>query len=103
MVAERFGMRMGAPHPMSLQVLMSDKGPVWRRIAERHQLRTYSLEALIGSSWQFADFAFSRPNQTASMLSTIKIRQAGFHDCMDSADMLDQWLERLQGERVLPR
>lgn len=103
MVAERFGMGMGAPHPMSLQVLMSDKAPVWQRIVERHQLKPYALETLIGSSWQFADFAFSRPGQTASLLSTIRIRQAGFGDCIDSADMLDAWLERLQRERVLPR
>lgn len=103
MVAERFGMRMGPAHPMSLQVLMSDKGPVWQRIVERHQLKPHALETLIGSSWQFADFAFSRPGQTSSLLSTIRIRQAGFHDCIDSAEMLDQWLERLQRERVLPR
>ena len=103
LVAERFGMKPGLPHPMSLAVVMADKGPVWARIAERHQLRPHSLEALIGSSWQFADFAFSRPGQTSSLLSTIKIRQAGFHDCIDTADMLDQWLERLQRERILPR
>jgi nucleoside-diphosphate-sugar epimerase len=102
-VAERFGMRMGPAHPMSLPVLMADKGPVWERIVQRHQLRPYGLETLIGSSWQFADFAFSRAGQSASLLSTVKIRQAGFGDCIDSADMLDQWLERLQRERVLPR
>jgi nucleoside-diphosphate-sugar epimerase len=102
-VAERFGMRMGPDHPMSLAVLMADKGPVWDRIVQRHQLRPLALETLIGSSWQFADFAFARPGQTASLLSTIKLRQAGFADCIDSADMLDQWLERLQRERVLPR
>jgi nucleoside-diphosphate-sugar epimerase len=102
-VAERFGMRMGAPHPMSLAVLMADKGAVWQRIVQRHQLRPYTLDALIGSSWQFADFAFSRPGQTASLLSTLKIRQAGFADCIDSAVMLEEWLERLQRDRVLPR
>jgi nucleoside-diphosphate-sugar epimerase len=102
-VADRFGLRMGPPHPMPLAVLMADKAPVWARIVERHQLRPYTLEALIGSSWQFADFAFSRPGQTASLLSTIKIRQAGFGDCIDTAVMLDEWLERLQRERILPR
>jgi nucleoside-diphosphate-sugar epimerase len=102
-VADRFGLRMGPLHPMPLAVLMADKAPVWARIVGRHQLRPYTLEALIGSSWQFADFAFSRPGQTASLLSTIKIRQAGFGDCIDTAVMLDEWLERLQRERILPR
>ena len=62
----------------------------------------YGLEELIGSSWQFADFAFARPGQAASILSTIAIRQAGFADCIDSAEMLDWWLADLQRRRILP-
>jgi hypothetical protein len=58
---------------------------------------------MIGSSWQFADFAFSRPGQTSSILSTIKIRQAGFGDCIDSAEMLEWWLRDLRRRRILPR
>ncbi|RAI58328.1 SDR family oxidoreductase [Roseicella frigidaeris] len=102
LVARRFGLEMGAPHPMSLAVLMGDKGPVWQRIAVRHGLAPWTLEQLIGGSWQFADFAFARPGQTASILSTIAIRQAGFGDCIDSAVMLDEWLAELQRRRILP-
>lgn len=102
LVARRFGMEMGLPHPMPLTALLADKGPVWQRIAERHQLAPWTLEQLIGGSWQFADFAFSRPGQTASLLSTIAIRQAGFADCIDSAAMLDWWLTELQRRRILP-
>jgi len=101
-VAKRFGMEMGLPHPMSLAVVMADKEPVWQRLVQKHGLRPYSLQQLIGSSWQFADFAFSRTGHTASLLSTIKIRQAGFHDCVDSADMLSWWLSELQNRRILP-
>ena len=49
-----------------------------------------------------ADFAFSRPGQTSSILSTIRIRQAGFGDCIDSAEMLEWWLRDLQRRRILP-
>ncbi len=100
--ARVFGMEMGAPHPMSLVAIMADKAPVWRRIAERHGLVEPELGAMIGSSWQFADFGFSRPGQTASILSTIRIRQAGFGDCIDSAEMLEWWLRALQRRRILP-
>ena len=68
----------------------------------KHQLAPWSLDQLIGGSWQFADFAFSRPGQAASILSTIAIRQAGFGDCIDSAEMLDWWLAELQRRRILP-
>lgn len=101
-VARVFGMEQGPPHPMPLPAIMADKGAVWDRIVERHGLLPYRLDGLIGSSWQFADFAFSRTGHTASLLSTIKIRQAGFHDCVDSAEMLEWWLRELQRRRVLP-
>jgi hypothetical protein len=87
---------------MSLDLVMADKQPVWERVVQKHGLRPYRLDQLIGSSWQFADFAFSRTGHTASLLSTIKIRQAGFADCIDSAEMLDWWLAELQRRRILP-
>ncbi|MBI0432992.1 SDR family oxidoreductase [Roseomonas sp. KE0001] len=101
-VARVFGMEIGAPHPMPLTALMVDKEPVWQRIVARHGLRPGTLAELVGASWQFADFAFSREEQTASLVSTIKIRQAGFGDCVDSAAMLEWWLRHLQEARILP-
>ena len=101
-VARRFGMEQGTAHPMPLAAVMADKEPVWQRLVERHGLRRYSLQQLIGSSWQFADFAFSRAGHTASLLSTVKIRRAGFHDCIDTAEMLGWWLGELQRRRILP-
>ncbi|ONG46540.1 hypothetical protein BKE38_25250 [Pseudoroseomonas deserti] len=101
--AKVFGMEMGAPQPMSLPVIMSDKAPLWQRMVDRHGLAPHSLDALVGASWQFADFAFSREDQVASLVSTIKIRQAGFGDCIDSSTMLEWWLRHLQETRILPR
>jgi nucleoside-diphosphate-sugar epimerase len=102
LVARVFGMETGPPHPMPVAALMADKAPVWERIVRRHGLRPYGLDALIGSSWQFADFAFSRAGHAASLMSTIRIRQAGFGDCIDSAEMLGWWLRELQRRRILP-
>ncbi|MBP0443805.1 SDR family oxidoreductase [Roseomonas sp. SSH11] len=101
-LARAFGMEQGADHPMSLPAIMADKEAAWQRIVQQHGLRPSSLRALVGDSWQFADFAFSRDDQAASLLSTIKIRQAGFGECIDSAAMLDWWLRELQRQRVLP-
>jgi hypothetical protein len=80
---------------------MADKGPVWAGIVRKHDLLPYTLEQLVGPSWAFADAAFSSP--AAFFESTIKIRQAGFQDCIDSNAMVAEWLARLQHERVLPK
>jgi nucleoside-diphosphate-sugar epimerase len=101
-VARVFGMEMGAPHPMPLPVLMADKEPVWKAIVGQHGLQPHSLRELVGDSWQFADFAFSRDDQAASLVSTIHIRKAGFGDCVDTAEMLEWWLRELQRRRILP-
>ncbi|TPG49917.1 SDR family oxidoreductase [Roseomonas nepalensis] len=101
-VARVFGMEEGAPHPMPLPVLMADKEPIWQSIVREHGLVPHTLAQLVGNSWQFADFAFSRDDQAASLVSTIRIRQAGFGECIDTAEMLEWWLRELQRRRILP-
>ncbi|WP_424138347.1 NAD-dependent epimerase/dehydratase family protein [Roseomonas chloroacetimidivorans] len=101
-VARVFGMEMGADHPMPMVAIMADKEPVWQGIVRRYGLKPSTLRDLVGVSWQFADFAFSRDDQAASLVSTIKIRQAGFGECIDTAAMLDWWLTELQRQGILP-
>ena len=36
------------------------------------------------------------------LVSTIKLRQAGFHECMDTEDMFRKWIKRFQELRWLP-
>ena len=102
-VAEVFGMECEFPHPMSLARVMADKAAVWERIVRKYDLRPYPLEQLVGS-WEYADFTF-RHRQTPyeSVMSTIKIRQAGFQDCMDTEQMFVRQLRSLQDQRILPR
>ena len=102
LVARQFGMAVGLPHPMPLATVMPGKAQVWDALVRQHGLAANTLEGLVGSSWQFADFAFSRTHSTASLLSTIKIRQAGFADCIDTEESLGWELAELQRQRVLP-
>lgn len=102
-IAGHFAMPTDVAHPHSLTRSMADKEPVWQRIVERHGLKPYRLADLV-PSWQFVDYSLgyaSRPNDV--LLSTIRIRQAGFGDCIDSEEMFLGWLTRLQAEGVLPR
>jgi hypothetical protein len=48
----------------------------------------------------FADAAFSSPEPFFE--STIKIRQAGFSDCIDSVTMFAEHFADLQARKILP-
>jgi nucleoside-diphosphate-sugar epimerase len=102
-LARRLGVEPAPPRPMPLSVMMADKAPVWDRAVLRHGLIPHQYDDLVGASWQFADslFGYGMPANVA-LLSSVKIRKAGFGDCIDSEDMFDEWIDRLQGERVLP-
>jgi nucleoside-diphosphate-sugar epimerase len=104
-VAAHFGMPTGADAPMNLTKEMPAHALAWRRVVTRHGLRDLSLEALVGSSWQFTDRAFAHGvDQPAdSVLSGIKLHQHGFHGVVDTEDGLVHWLERMQAQKLLPR
>ena len=102
-LARHFGMAMGEPEPMRLQDVMPAKAPVWEAIAKAHNLRPIPYEKLVGQSWQFADFNFAAgKNPAPVVVSTIKLRQHGFQDCIDTEDMLIELLQQYQAEGILP-
>ncbi|MFZ9405760.1 MAG: SDR family oxidoreductase [Burkholderiaceae bacterium] len=103
-VARHFGMPLGAPEPIELAKVMPEQEAVWSRIVQRYGLRASTLQALIGSSWQFTDRSFAHGNaQPAhSLLSPIKLKQAGFTGCVDTEDALIEWMQKLQRDRWLP-
>lgn len=101
-MAALFGMEMAPPHPFSLARVMPENELVWDRIVARHGLVPLSYKEIV-PSWQFADFLLGygqRPNP--HHMSTIKIRQHGFADCVDTEDMFVELLGELQRRRILP-
>ncbi|HVG50226.1 MAG TPA: NAD-dependent dehydratase, partial [Xanthobacteraceae bacterium] len=87
---------------MSLGRVMADKGPVWDNIVAKYKLKPYRYEDLV-RSWEYADFTFRHRQQPfESLQSTIKIRQAGFGECVDTETMFATQLRKLQQERILP-
>jgi hypothetical protein len=61
------------------------------------------MDQLIGQSWQFADAVFGFAGGVSTLLSTIKIRNAGFTDCIDTMDMFRTQIERLRAQKILPQ
>ncbi|WP_158801259.1 SDR family oxidoreductase [Acidisoma sp. L85] len=102
-LAARFGLSVGHPHPFSLAAVMADKAPVWDRIVKKHALMPLAYGEIV-HSWDFMDYLFRHGSSVPrhSLVSTIKARQHGFHDCADTEAMFDEILRQLQDARVLP-
>jgi nucleoside-diphosphate-sugar epimerase len=103
-IAARFGMPVGEPRPMRLADEMPAHEATWGELVRRHGLRSTTLSAMVGSSWQFADrnLAAGQPDPVDRVVSPVKLRQAGFTGCQDTEASLLYWLERMQQARLLP-
>ena len=105
-IAEALGMEPGEDRPMSLADEMPSRLQEWAAIVDRYKLRApRRLMEFVGQSFVYADLllGFGRTTiPSPQLVSTIKIRQAGFDECLDSEDDLAGWFARLQARRLLP-
>ena len=86
-----------------LQREMPGREDDWRRLAEARGLTQTSLAGFVGASWQFADAVLGYGGQARStLLSTIKLRQHGFAECIDTADMFAELFDAMRISRWLP-
>ena len=104
-LAAHFSLPLGEPQPMRMAEAMPQHAALWRQLAEREGLRLADLDALVGLSWQYADatFASQRPFPVPPLVSTVKLRQAGFAPCIDTEDSIVQHLQAMQAQRYLPQ
>ncbi len=101
-LAECFAMEVGPRHPMALARVMPGNADTWPKIVAKYGLKPYSLGQLV-PSWGFVDYVLGhgqRPNP--HHMSTIKARQHGFLDCIDTEDMLVELIREMQARRYLP-
>ena len=101
-LAGLFGMPLAPPHPFSLARVMPQNDSIWDGIVKKYDLVSYKYSEIV-PSWQFADFLLGygqRPNP--HHMSTIKIRQHGFNDCVDTEAMFVELIGELQQRRILP-
>jgi hypothetical protein len=105
-IAESLGMEVGVPAPQCLAETMPARAAEWADVVDRYRLRSPSdMAAFVGTSWQYADIVFGSlgiPRPAPALLSTVKIRQAGFADCIDTEDMVREWFATFQRLRLLP-
>ncbi|MDR7188219.1 nucleoside-diphosphate-sugar epimerase [Microbacterium sp. BE35] len=97
-IASLLGMEYAGTQTLKLTEVMADKGPLWDNMVERYGLAPYKLEELAG--WQIADnlLYWGWDN----VRSTIKLRKTGFHDCIDSREMVRDVVERMVELKLIP-
>jgi len=105
-VADAFGMEVGPDRPHSLAAEMPGRQGQWEEVVRRFGLRSpVSLEAFVGQSFIYADLVSGfglAQSPSPALLSTIKARQHGFQECMDTEDMFRKWIGHFQAKGLFP-
>jgi nucleoside-diphosphate-sugar epimerase len=105
-IADALGMEPGENRPLPLSVEMPKRAPEWATIVDKHRLRSpRAMADFVGDSFIYADalFGYGRDGpRFPQLVSTIKIRQAGFADCIDTEDMFHKWFGRFRRDGLLP-
>ena len=77
----------------------------WDELRRKHGLISPGLEEFVGLSFQYADYTMgygqTQPGPPA-IVSTIKIKQAGFTEMMDTEAMFRKWFSLARSSRLLP-
>ena len=105
-IAEALGLKPEFGPPVSLASFLPAHAHVWDAIVARHGLRPIPMDKLVGESHHYADLLFSvgaTETPASTLVSTIKLRQAGFADCIDTEVMFAKWFGKLVDRGVLPR
>lgn len=104
-IAEALGMEAGADSQQMLGDTMAGRAEEWRALCQEHGLACADLNVLMGRSHHYADFTFAtgaKRSPAPVIVSTIKLRQAGFSGCIDTEEMFRDHIRALQDQRVLP-
>jgi len=98
-------MKPGKPVPLSLAQEAKNWTTLWDELRRRHGLVSPALEEFVGLSFQYADYQMrygqAEPGPP-SIVSTVKINQAGFTEMMDTEVMFKKWFADAKAQRLLP-
>jgi hypothetical protein len=87
-----------AAREVELRKSVRKKAPLWDSMVARYNLLPTPYEQV--ANWAFVDFMLNFAEET--VLRTIKIRQAGFADCIDTHKSFTRQLSRLSEMRIIP-
>lgn len=97
-LTQALGMACDEPKTVPLAELMPHQQPLWDRIARQHGLAPVDIARVV--DWRWMDYMLRQGHDI--VLETRRIRNAGFHDCIDTEAVLIERLQELRRARVLP-
>jgi len=102
-IAEALGMKVGEERSFSLAREITDAD--WDAIRAKHKLTAPDLKAFTGKSLEYCDAIMgygASGVRMPALVSTVKLRQAGFTEMIDSEAMLKKWFAAMQARKLLP-
>ncbi|MCW2540478.1 MAG: NAD-dependent epimerase [Frankiales bacterium] len=105
-IAAAFGMDVGEDRPLRVADDLPAREADWEQLVKRFELQVpATMLDFVGRSLQYLDL-YSGVGVEGPvppiLVSTIKIRQAGFADCVDTEEMFSRQISRLRAARMLP-
>jgi nucleoside-diphosphate-sugar epimerase len=97
-LAAFYDLPVAEPLAMSTVSEMSEKDPLWDAMVIRYGLHATPYDQI--ANWAFVDWMLNFGEEVIQ--STIKIRQAGFADCIDTHQSFRRQLTRLRDLRIVP-
>jgi nucleoside-diphosphate-sugar epimerase len=97
-----FGLTASGRQPMSMASWMPGRDAEWTRIVKKNGLAGLGYRDVSGS-WELADAAFGNSLRHDWHVSTIKVRQAGFADCIDTEEMILGYLDEMKALNLIPQ
>jgi nucleoside-diphosphate-sugar epimerase len=104
-MADVLGVDMGPDEPLRMASFLPSQADVWDAIVTKHGLRPIAMADLLGESHHYADLCFAYgeiDRRPPTFVSTVKVKQAGFTDTMDTEESFCHWLQVLIDRKVLP-
>jgi nucleoside-diphosphate-sugar epimerase len=104
-LATTMGLPIAEPRALSMAEFLPSKAATWERIVQKYALRPLSIDQLLGQSHFYADYTFGYGLTDApppALVSTIKVKQAGFTDTYDTEVTFRDALRVLSARKVLP-
>jgi nucleoside-diphosphate-sugar epimerase len=97
-LADHFRIPVAPPLRLPLAQFMSDKESLWRDMVRRYGLLDYPFRDV--AAWPFGEAIFNIEYDVMS--GTTKARRFGFHEVVDTEEMLMRMMGDFQARRLIP-
>jgi nucleoside-diphosphate-sugar epimerase len=102
-IADALGMKVGEDRPLALGDALPPRAAEWDAIRRKYALKAPGLMEFAGKSLNYVDLLMAGDRtRMPTIVSTVKLRQAGFAETLDSEVMLRSAITAMQARKLLP-